>query len=217
VKAKQHILSQFPDVEISEHMDMLAVKTQPEQLIDLAIWLRDNPKLKFELLTDACGVDFLHYGKAQWQTDQATSGGFSRAADKISENTEHGRFAMVYHLLSIEHHMRVRVITDLAGLPIVHTLVGIWPNVEWYEREAYDLYGILFEKHPDLRRILTDYGFSGHPLRKDFPLIGEVAIRYDAQKQSCVYEPVDIIEKVNIPKVIRHDARFDERAEGESS
>ena len=157
--------------------------------------LRDDPRWAFNQLIDVCAVDYLHYGVGDWETSSASDHGFSRGVEtqeSIRAPWIQSRFAVVYHLLSTVHNqrLRVRVFVDETHLvlPSVHDL---WRSAEWFEREAYDLFGILFEGHPDLRRILTDYGFIGHPLRKDFPLSGHVEMRYDAQLQQVVYEPVD--------------------------
>jgi len=182
--------------------------------------LRDEDGLRFRQLVDVCGVDYLDFGKADWETSETkTSAGFSRGVQKrIFEEKElgrDGRFAVVYHLLSHELNQRLRVRAMLDGdPPRVESVVGVWPGADWFEREAFDLFGILFAGHPDLRRLLTDYGFIGHPFRKDFPLIGEVEMRYDPDKGRVVYEPVSIEPRTLVPKVIRHDERYD-RPRGE--
>lgn len=170
-------------------------------------------ELGFEQLIDLCGVDYLDYGKANWETMKAPNSGFSRGVFDFAEDEteeEHlqmeRRFAAVYHLLSIQNNvrLRVKVFAPDTQLPVVDSVIDIWSVANWFEREAFDLYGILFKGHPDLRRILTDYGFVGHPLRKDFPLTGHVEMRYDAEKARVVYEPVSIENRVNVPRVIRH-------------
>ena len=171
--------------------------------------LRDHPELQFEQLMDLCGVDYLTYGISEWQTDNATAHGFSRGVERLdpkSENKTHTqRFAVIYHLLSITHNHRLRLRVFAHGEPpMIPTVTKIWRSADWYEREAFDLFGILFAGHEDLRRILTDYGFVGHPFRKDFPLIGEVEMRYDAAEGRVVYEPVSIEPRTLVPKVIRH-------------
>ena len=118
------------------------------------------------------------------------------------------RYGVVYHLLSRAFNQRLRIKVYLEPEPVIPSVNNIWPSANWYEREAFDLFGVVFDGHPDLRRILTDYGFSGHPFRKDFPLIGEVEMRYDAEKEQCIYEPVSIQERVLVPKVIRQDNRY---------
>jgi len=174
--------------------------------------LRDTPDLAFTLLLDVSGVDYQTYGQADWRTQDATSTGFSRGVARAQEQADvpvfPGRFAVVYHLLSVAHNLRLRVKVYLADEPPrLPSVVDVWPAANWYEREAFDLFGILFEGHPDLRRILTDYGFIGHPFRKDFPLEGYVEVRYDAEKQRVVYQPVTIENRVLVPRVIRGDGR----------
>ncbi len=148
--------------------------------------LRDDPALRFDQMIDLCGVDYSEYGEGTWDGP---------------------RFAVVTHLLSLEHNWRVRVrvfATD-DDMPMVGTITGIWRAANWYEREAFDLYGILFEGHGDLRRILTDYGFIGHPFRKDFPITGYVEMRYDTEQKRVIYQPVTIEPRENIPRVIREE------------
>jgi len=148
--------------------------------------LRDDPALRFQELVDLCGVDYSSYGEGTW--------------DGL-------RFAVVTHLLSIEHNwrVRVRVFCPDDDMPLVQSVTGIWRNANWFEREAFDLYGILFEGHGDLRRILTDYGFIGHPFRKDFPISGYVEMRYDPEQKRVIYQPVTIEPRENIPRVIREE------------
>jgi NADH-quinone oxidoreductase subunit C len=194
----------------------LTLETSVEHLRATCKTLRDDGELKFEMLMDVCGVDYLGYGQDEWTTESATSTGFSRGTERdiaYQKTTESkARFAVVYHLLSVIHNHRVRLKVFLAGdMPIVPSVTDIWNAANWYEREAFDLFGILFEDHPDLRRILTDYGFNGHPFRKDFPLIGEVEVRYDAAAGRVVYEPVSIESRTLVPRVIRHDNRYLER------
>ena len=174
--------------------------------------LRDTADLAFKLLLDVSGVDYQTYGQADWRTQDASSTGFSRGVSRAQETVEApafpGRFGVVYHLLSVAHNLRLRVKVYLGDEPPrLPSVVDVWPAANWYEREAFDLFGILFEGHPDLRRILTDYGFIGHPFRKDFPLEGYVEVRYDAEKQRVVYQPVTIENRVLVPRVIRGDGR----------
>jgi NADH-quinone oxidoreductase subunit C len=192
-------------------------------LIEVCRKLRDEKDLGFEILIDVCGVDYLGYGRDEWHTEEASGTGFSRGVERDpqaptarlgpveAEYTAPGRFAVVYHLLSIAHNRRLRlkVFCDNDERPIVPSVCEIWASADWFEREAFDLFGILFRGHPDLRRILTDYGFIGHPFRKDFPLIGNVEMRYDPEKGRVVYEPVQIEPRTLVPKVIRDDARYD--------
>ncbi|NIA53965.1 NADH-quinone oxidoreductase subunit C [Massilia sp. TW-1] len=148
--------------------------------------LRDDPALRFQELVDLCGVDYSSYGEGTW--------------DGL-------RFAVVSHLLSIEHNwrVRVRVFCPDDDMPLVDSVTSIWRNANWFEREAFDLFGILFEGHGDLRRILTDYGFIGHPFRKDFPISGYVEMRYDPEQKRVIYQPVTIEPRENIPRVIREE------------
>lgn len=186
-----------------------------DQILGVCRALRDEQGLCFAQLVDVCGVDYLEYGRADWQTSETTtSSGFSRGVQKRiydeHDSGREGRFAVVYHLLSHELNHRLRVRAMLSGEPPrIESVVDIWPAANWFEREAFDLFGILFAGHPDLRRLLTDYGFIGHPFRKDFPLIGEVEMRYDPDKGRVVYEPVSIEPRTLVPKVIRHDKRYD--------
>ncbi|MEV4781236.1 NADH dehydrogenase subunit C [Duganella sp. CF517] len=148
--------------------------------------LRDDKSLGFEQLIDLAGVDYLSYGDGAW--------------DGL-------RFAVVVHLLSIQHNWRVRVRAFCADdeMPLLPSLVPLWRAVNWYEREAFDMFGILFEGHNDLRRILTDYGFIGHPFRKDFPVSGYVEMRYDPEQKRVIYQPVTIEPRENVPRVIREE------------
>jgi NADH-quinone oxidoreductase subunit C len=156
----------------------------PEHLLEVTRTLRDAPGLRFEQLTDLCGVDYRDYGEGRRPGP---------------------RFAVVYHLLSVTHNrrMRVRVYAVDDELPVVESVIGVWPSANWYEREAFDLFGIVFTGHPDLRRILTDYGFIGHPFRKDFPLSGTVEMRYDPDQQRVIYQPVTIEPREIVPRVVR--------------
>ena len=156
---------------------------------------------------DIAGVDYLYYGLAEWETTQATSTGFERGVDNEKIRIipwDKPRFAATYQLLSVNLNHRIRVRAFVKGDPLMlDSVIDVWTSANWNEREAYDLYGIIFKNHPDLRRILTDYGFIGHPFRKDFPLIGDVEMRYDAKQERVIYEPVSIKERVLVPKVIR--------------
>ena len=195
----------------------LTIELPAESLIESCLLLRDTPGLQFESLIDLCGVDYLHYGSDEWKTADATSSGFSRGVDRSAgdERTDR-RFAVVYHLLSVSlnHRIRVRVFVDAGEPPVLASVIEVWPGANWYEREAFDLFGILFDGHPDLRRILTDYGFIGHPFRKDFPLTGNVEVRYDPDKGRVVYEPVSIQPRTLVPRVIRRDNRYQEALRG---
>ncbi len=212
----------------------LVYEVDAAKLLEVCTVLRDAPELKFEQMMDLAGVDYLVYGRDEWQTNGATRSGFSRgrvarvgAPDDSSEAGEGGhgeaelptdvthrpRFAVAYNLLSITHNLRLRVIglceMSEADEPVIDSVIDVWASANWFEREAFDLYGILFRGHPDLRRILTDYGFIGHPFRKDFPLSGNVEVRYDPEKRRVVYQPVSIEPRVLVPKVIREDHRYD--------
>jgi len=186
----------------------VAVDVPAEHLLEVCRALRDEPAFAFAQLMDLCGVDYLDYGKAEWETsEQASSAGFSRGVEQRPASAGEvapGRFAVVYQLLSLEHNWRLRLRCFAPGEPPrVDSVVEIWNSANWFEREAFDLFGILFTGHPDLRRILTDYGFVGHPFRKDFPLIGEVEMRYDPERRRVVYEPVSIEPRTLVPRVIR--------------
>jgi NADH-quinone oxidoreductase subunit C len=174
--------------------EVTAVVRAPD-LVPVATVLRDAPALRFTQLIDLCGVDYSAYGGAALDGDVIPlSGGASR-------------YAVVYHLLSLEHNwrLRLRAFAPENDLPVVDSVLGIWPAANWYEREAFDLYGIVFTGHPDLRRILTDYGFIGHPFRKDFPLSGNVEMRYDPDQQRVIYQPVTIEPREITPRIIREE------------
>ncbi|HEX4891741.1 MAG TPA: NADH-quinone oxidoreductase subunit C [Hyphomicrobiaceae bacterium] len=199
-------------IKVATHVGEVTIDVKRENYLDVCKALRDEPAFQFEQLMDLCGVDYLDYGMGEWTTDDASGSGFERGVERTREDRperQGPRFAVVSHLLSVSlnQRIRVRVWCDDA-FPLVPTVTPIWASANWFEREAFDLYGILFEGHPDLRRILTDYGFVGHPFRKDFPLIGNVELRYDATEKRCVYEPVSIEPRVLVPRVIRDDGRY---------
>ncbi|MGB5605881.1 MAG: NADH-quinone oxidoreductase subunit C [Gammaproteobacteria bacterium] len=197
----------------------VTIEVAHDDLPDVATAVRDEADFAFALLMDLCGVDYASYGRDEWVTEESSGSGFSRGveagtAGRLTAITEDlviekprsaRRFAVVYHLLSIKHNrrLRIRVFAPDDDLPVVPSVIQIWNSANWFEREAFDLYGVLFEGHPDLRRILTDYGFIGHPFRKDFPLSGNVEVIYDAEKRRVVYQPVSIEPRVLVPKVIR--------------
>ena len=194
-------------------------EVEPENLLDVCQVLRDEDPFSFDTLIDVCGVDYLHYGSIEWQTNEATDSGFRRGVDRspVAEFAKvkrryqpPRRSAVVYHRLSVErnHRLRLRSFQRDEVTPVIDSVYPIWNSADWFEREAFDLFGILFDGHPDLRRILTDYGFIGHPFRKDFPLIGNVEVRYDPELGRVAYEPVSIEPRTLVPKVIRHDDRF---------
>ena len=211
-------------VRLDEARGETTIEVLPENWLAVAALLRDDAALRFEQLMDLCGVDYLSWGDAEWDTTDVSSTGFSRGVEGEGPgrfgwaNRPHPahiphRFGVVVHLLSISNNRRLRLRAHCADddLPGVPSLIGVWPSVDWFEREAFDLYGIVFEGHPDLRRILTDYGFVGHPFRKDFPLIGNVEVRYDPDKRRVVYEPVTSVEpRVLVPRTIRDDSRYEQ-------
>ena len=170
---------------IDTYVDELTLEVKAGDLLGAMKTLRDQPALYFEQLIDLCGVDYLEFGDGAWDGP---------------------RFAVVYHLLSVRNNQRLRVRVYAADdFPVVASVIDIWPSANWYEREAFDLFGIIFEGHPDLRRILTDYGFIGHPFRKDFPLVGNVEMRYDPDQQRVIYQPVTIEQRILVPRVVRED------------
>jgi NADH-quinone oxidoreductase subunit C len=195
----------------------VTVEVAPGELIGVATELRDSHG--FEILIDLCGLDYAGYGRDEWLTEESSGSGFSRGVDAatpgrmtaldddlcLEKPREARRFAVICHLLSISNNrrLRLRVFAPDDDLPVVPSVTPVWNCADWFEREAFDLFGILFEGHPDLRRLLTDYGFIGHPFRKDFPLSGNVEVIYDAEKQRVVYQPVSIEPRVLVPKVIR--------------
>ena len=222
-KLKEALHSAFPDndsIELS--LDLVVMDVAPEQLIEVATQLRDDKTFAFTQLSDLAGVDYATYGQAEWSTDTGSMASFSRAvnAESVGSLTfdtsfdlpasDRPRFVVAYHLLSIDHNVRLRLRCAAPddSMPVVPSVVKVWACADWYEREAFDMFGILFDGHPDLRRILTDYGFTGHPFRKDFPLIGNVEMRYDSVKERVVYQPVTIEPRVLVPRVIREDGRY---------
>jgi NADH-quinone oxidoreductase subunit C len=193
MSTKLELLSAQLKLALGAHLTKLDVvfgeiniECKVENLLEVCAKLRDHAELKFEQLIDLCGVDYSDYKDGQW---------------------EGARYAVVLHLLSVSLNQRVRmrVFAQDDDFPMLPTLVDVWPVANWYEREAFDLFGIMFENHPDLRRILTDYGFVGHPFRKDFPMIGNVEMRYDPEQQRVIYQPVSIEQRNNVPRVIRDE------------
>jgi NADH-quinone oxidoreductase subunit C len=201
-------------VSLSCHDHTLKLEVSPEQWLPVAQILRDRTELDFNYFIDLSGVDYLQYGLTEWQTETATSSGYDRAVDERMTRRavpwDKPRFAVVVQLLSLRHQRRLQLKTFLPDPDWlrIESLTPVWNGANWYEREAFDLFGIEFEGHPDLRRILTDYGFKGHPFRKDFPLVGEVEMHYDGEQGKCVYGPVSIQHRVTVPKVYRHDHRY---------
>jgi NADH-quinone oxidoreductase subunit C len=171
---------------IDSALGEITIECKVENLVAVCTKLRDHGELKFEQLIDLCGVDYSDYKEGTWAG---------------------ARFAVVLHLLSVSLNQRVRlkVFATDDDFPVLPTLTDVWPVANWFEREAFDLFGIMFENHPDLRRILTDYGFVGHPFRKDFPMIGNVEMRYDPEQQRVIYQPVSIEMRNNVPRVIRDE------------
>ena len=174
-------------VQAFVHLGELTLVVKPEAYASAMRTLRDHPDCRFEELIDLCGMDYSDYGDGAW---------------------EGARFAVVVHLLSLAHNQRVRVRVFCPDdeLPVVSSMVDLWPSANWFEREAFDLYGIVFEGHPDLRSILTDYGFIGHPFRKDFPLSGNVEMRYDPTQQRVIYQPVSIEPREITPRIVRDES-----------
>ncbi len=170
--------------KLTEYLNELTIEVRAQDLLAVSLTLKEHPELAFAQLTDLCGVDYQDYGEGEWDGP---------------------RFAVVYHLLSILHNVRLRLRTFAPDdeFPVVDSVISIWPSANWYEREAFDLFGILFEGHPDLRRLLTDYGFIGYPFRKDFPVIGNVEMRYDPDQQRVIYQPVTIEPREVVTRVIR--------------
>ena len=201
---------------IASTCNELTYEVEKDDLIAVATALRNEGEFGFEMLMDVCGVDYLGYGEDEWNTSSATGTGFSRGVERepviLDEADEFDprRFAVVYHLLSLRHNTRIRLraFTGTDNPPVIRSVVDIWNSANWFEREVFDMFGILFEGHPDLRRILTDYGFIGHPFRKDFPLSGNVEVSYDTEKGRVAYKPVSIEPRTLVPKVIRHDNRY---------
>ena len=185
---KQNLQGALADKEVkfSEHVGQLAIEIRPEHWLEAARTLRDHPDLRFEQLTDLCGVDYSTYGDGRWQ-------GL--------------RFCVVVHLLSVSNNCRVRVKVFASDddFPVVDSASEIWPGANWFEREAFDLFGIIFTGHPDLRRILSDYGFIGHPFRKDFPISGNVEMRYDPEQRRVIYQPVSIEPRELTPRIVREE------------
>ena len=206
---RQHLTG---DVTVLDAVDMTTLEVAPTKLLQVAKTLRDHDAFSFSSLVDVCGVDYMTYGQTDWRTDADVTSGFSRGTSRAPIQTapawNGARFYVVYHLLSTELNHRLRIKVPCDSEAVVPSLCDIWPAANWYEREVFDLFGIRFKGHPDLRSLLTDYGFQGHPFRKDFPLIGEVEMRYDAAQARCVYEPTSIVERVTVPRVIRVDNRY---------
>ena len=217
-----HELSEQENCSLDMQANEFTLTVQSAQVISVLAKLKDQASFQFDQLIDVAGVDYLEYAKTEWKTDTSSGSGFSRGVskntfgrftfdnNKIDSEMQESRFAVVYHLLSVakNHRVRVKAYCEDNNMPRIASVCSLWASANWYEREAFDLYGIVFDGHPDMRRLLTDYGFVGHPLRKDFPLVGHVEVRYDPSKKRVIYEPVSIEPRVLVPKVIRDDNRY---------
>ncbi|MDJ0833043.1 MAG: NADH-quinone oxidoreductase subunit C [Gammaproteobacteria bacterium] len=231
-KLTQHadaLRNHFADklVKLLLDYDEITIEVKPADLLEVATGLRDEAEFGYQQLADLCGVDYSQFAKSEWQTNETTNTGFSRGVDAATmgrlsfgdelevEDDQAPRYASVMHLTSYRHNRRLRVKTfaDNNDFPVVPSVTQVWASADWYEREAFDLYGILYSEHPDLRRILTDYGFVGHPFRKDFPLVGHVEMRYDPEQKRVIYEPVSIEPRVLVPRVSRDDHRYIEASD----
>lgn len=203
--------------EISTDLDMISLKVERDNLIEVMLILKDTEELEYQQLTDLCAVDYSQFHNTEWETTNATETGYSRGVqsnthgrisfgENINDMNIENRFCVIYHLLSLKNNSRIRVkVFTNDDPPIIPSVTNIWNSANWYEREAFDLFGVLFEGHPDLRRILTDYGFIGFPFRKDFPLVGNTQVRYDPKLKRVISEPVDIEPRVLVPRVIRKE------------
>ena len=211
--------------------DETTIHVHTKELLQVLSQLNTLSEFKFDQLVDLAGVDYLEFGTDEWNTETISTSGFSRGVEKASfgrftfddakqsTDMDGPRYAVVYHLLSVANNqrLRVKVYCENNNLPILPSVTDLWSCANWYEREAFDLFGIVFEGHPDLRRILTDYGFTGHPFRKDFPLVGHVEVRYDPDQKRVIYQPVSIEPRITVPKVIRDDHRFEDGEPEEKS
>jgi NADH-quinone oxidoreductase subunit C len=187
-------------VSLTSRLNELTLVIPAVDLLQVMTRLRDDADFRFEELIDLCGMDYSAYG-----SDICEGGAYLKS--EFAPELYPARFAVVYHLLSITHNVRVRVrvFAEDDALPVLDSLTDIWPSANWYEREAFDLYGILFTGHPDLRRLLTDYGFVGNPFRKDFPLSGQVEMRYDPDQRRVIYQPVTVEPREITPRIIREE------------
>lgn len=190
-------------VSVEERLGELTIVVKATDMLDAFMLLRDSAELRYEQLMDLCGLDYSTYG-----SDIVEGGAYLKSDESTDATGRHAlRFAVVYHLLSVTHNsrLRVRVYADADEFPVLPSVIDIWPSSNWYEREAFDLFGITFTGHPDLRRILTDYGFVGNPFRKDFPLSGHVEMRYDPEQQRVIYQPVSIEPRQVTPRIVREE------------
>jgi NADH-quinone oxidoreductase subunit C len=225
VQLREQFSVRFPSVALQfiEDCDELTIEVAATNILRVCQVLATEAEFAFEQMIDLCGVDYSDYGKSEWSSDEKVcKAGYNRGVQESTagrlkfgdemqlSDSARPRFAVVYHLLSytFNQRLRLRVYCDDVEMPVLPSVTSVWSGANWFEREAFDLFGILFDGHPDLRRILTDYGFVGHPFRKDFPLIGNVEMRYDETKGRVVYEPVSIEPRVLVPRVIRQDHRY---------
>jgi len=210
IKLINQKLSDYSHSLLSSDHDPLFLIEQSE-LVKICKILKADNELDYSILIDICAVDYLTYGQADWVTKDATKTGYSRAVEpKIIANDDDefpDRFAIFYQLLSLSNNSRItlKTFTTKSNPPSVPSINKIWNSANWFEREAFDLMGVHFKGHPDLRRILTDYGFIGHPFRKDFPTNGNLEVVYDEEKEEVVYKPVTITTRPSVPRVIRKD------------
>jgi len=197
-------------INLKDSFDMVTLEVNSKNLLNVCKRLKDEKIFDFAQLIDLAGIDYYSYGHEEWETKKVTTSGFSRGRDIKKTNPNEKRFAVAYHLLSISNNIRIRLkcFTDHNEPPCIPSVNNIWNSANWFEREAFDLFGIFFIGHNDLRRILTDYGFIGHPFRKDFPLIGEMEVRYDFKEERIIYDPVSITARTLVPRVIRKDNRY---------
>jgi NADH-quinone oxidoreductase subunit C len=189
-------------VSADERLGELTIVVKAADMLDVLTRLRDAAELRFEQMMDLCGVDYSAYG-----SDVSEGGAYFASDTPVAAAAHPFRFAVVYHLLSVTHNarLRVRIFAEHDDFPVLESVAGIWPAANWYEREAFDLFGIVFTGHPDLRRLLTDYGFVGNPFRKDFPLSGHVEMRYDPAQQRVIYQPVSIEPREVTPRIVREE------------
>lgn len=221
---RQRLEDRFGDTLLSceTAYNEVTIAVRQNELLEICNALKAESEFGFEMLMDIVGVDYMAYGLSEWSTQESTSQGFSRGVEKSSfgrfsfhdappKATFDGpRFSISYHLLSVanNHRLRIKVACEDDNAPLVNSVVDIWASANWFEREIFDLFGIVFDGHPDLRRILTDYGFIGYPFRKDFPLVGNVEMRYDPEQGRVIYQPVTIEPRVLVPRVVRDDHRY---------
>ncbi len=214
---KTRLAEKLGDAIVEDKLEFgeLTLTVAPDRYRETCFVLRDD--FSFETLIDLTVVDYLAWGESEWDTDTSDAGGFSRGVEAVTAGrlrfgetvkapTMDGpRFCVVLHLLSVSENRRLRIkcYCEDNDMPSLPSVVPVWSSANWYEREAFDLFGVIFREHPDLRRILTDYGFVGHPFRKDFPLIGNVEMRYDPEQRRVIYEPVSIEPRVLVPRMIR--------------